>query len=81
MSKNVAEPEGSHMTSQYGACALQAGQARLLARTRPGTHTDKHVIRLVCQYCCLLRCDAVYSSRQLPVELTASLVSLEDKLS
>jgi hypothetical protein len=45
MSKNIVEPEGPQMTSQYGAYALHAGYARLRARrrmhtpTRPGTHT------------------------------------------
>ena len=52
MSKNMVEPEGPQMTSQYGAYALHAGLARLYARmrmhtpTRPGTHmharTRKH---------------------------------------
>ena len=42
MQKNMAEPEGPKMTSQYGACELHAGQARLHARTRANTH--KYVI-------------------------------------
>jgi hypothetical protein len=52
MSKNIVETEGPQMTSQYGANALRAGLARLLARmrmrtpTRPRTHmharTRKH---------------------------------------
>jgi hypothetical protein len=58
MSTNMVDPEGSHMTSQYGAYELHAGLARLHARTRmytptrPGTrmyacarvHTHKYVI-------------------------------------
>ena len=58
MSSNIVETEGPQMTSQYGACALGAGLARLYARmhthTRPGTythacmrkhaHTDQYVI-------------------------------------
>ena len=44
MSKDMVEPEGPQMTSQYGAYALRAGLARLYARmrmhtpTRPDTH-------------------------------------------
>jgi hypothetical protein len=44
MSRNMIETEVPQMTSQYGACALLAGLARLCARmsmhtsTRPGTH-------------------------------------------
>jgi hypothetical protein len=38
-SKNVAQPEGPQITSQYGAYKLHAGQARLHARTRMHTHT------------------------------------------
>ena len=39
MSKNMVEPEGQQMTSQYGAYALNAGQARLHARV--DMHTPK----------------------------------------
>ena len=45
MSKNEVEPEGPQMTSQHGAYMLNAGYARLHARTRmhtstrPSTHT------------------------------------------
>jgi hypothetical protein len=39
LSKNVVEPEGPHMTSQYGAHALRAGLARLYARMRMHTPT------------------------------------------
>ena len=48
MSKNVVEPEGPQITSQYGAYELHAGKARLHARTRmstptrTSTHTDAH---------------------------------------
>jgi hypothetical protein len=52
MPKNLVETDGPQMTSQYDAHALQAGLARLYARThmhtptRPGTHmharTDTH---------------------------------------
>ena len=44
MSKHVVETDGPLMTSQYGACALGAGLARLYASlrmhtpTRPGVH-------------------------------------------
>jgi hypothetical protein len=39
MSKNLVKTEGAQMTSQYGAHALQAGKARLHARTRMHTPT------------------------------------------
>ena len=39
MSKNLAETEGPHMTSQYGAYVLRAGLARRYARMRMHTHT------------------------------------------
>ena len=32
MSKNIMETEGPQKTSQYGACALRAGLAKLYAR-------------------------------------------------
>ena len=52
MSKNMVEKDGPQMTSQHGAYALHAGQARLHermhtpkhARTRAYTHT--HVIHI-----------------------------------
>ena len=48
MSKNVVDTEGPQMTSQYGACALHAGKARLHALTLmhtptlTGNHTHTH---------------------------------------
>ena len=42
MSKNMVEPKGYQMKSQYGAYALHAGYVRLHARARvlTRTHTD-----------------------------------------
>ena len=46
MSKNMVEPQGPQITSQYGTDALRAGLARLYARMRthtptiPGTSTQ-----------------------------------------
>ena len=48
MQKNMGEPETPHMTVEYGACALLAGQETLHKRTHihkptlPGTHTCTH---------------------------------------
>jgi hypothetical protein len=39
----MVEPEGPAMTSQYGAYALHAGQARLHARTRMHTHAHRKI--------------------------------------
>ena len=44
MSKNLVEPEGPHMTSQYDACARP--HIRAPARTCAHMHADKYVIRL-----------------------------------
>ena len=56
MSKNVVEPEGPQMTSQYGAYALDAGLASLHTRTRmpppgharPRTPTDRPISNTYC---------------------------------
>jgi hypothetical protein len=40
MSKNMVEPEGPQMTSQYGAYALHGGLTRLQSRTRMHTPTS-----------------------------------------
>ena len=50
MSKNLVETKGPQITSQYGACALLAGLARLYAcmrmhacmHARTHAHTQKH---------------------------------------
>ena len=60
MSKTVVETEGSQMTSQYGADALNAGQARLHARSRAHAHAHApnhpraraHTHRQICNTFC-----------------------------
>jgi hypothetical protein len=45
MSKNVVEPEGPQMSSQYAAYAFHAGYARLHARTSIDTPTRQGMAR------------------------------------
>jgi hypothetical protein len=52
MSKNLAETEGSHMTSQYGAYALRAGLARPYARVRMHTRPSIHMHVRICKHAC-----------------------------
>jgi hypothetical protein len=62
MSKNTVEPEGSQVTSRYGAYELHAGEARLHARTRmhsptrSGTHTHGRAHARTHKYVILIAC-------------------------